>query len=73
MIITRSPGAETPAHSFPPDLHPICTTATHIPGVESELFAPSGFVASARDKEVQAMWDQREAETGVHLNRGVGH
>ncbi len=43
------------------------------PGVESELFAPSGFVATARDKEVQAMWDQREAETGVHVNRGVGH
>ncbi len=41
--------------------------------MESELFAPSGFVATARDKEVQAMWDQREAETGVHVNRGVGH
>ena len=32
---------------------------TEEPDTESEFFAPTGFLASSRDKEVQAMWDER--------------
>lgn len=31
---------------------------TEEPDTESEFFAPTGFLASSRDKEVQAMWDE---------------
>lgn len=40
---------------------------------DSALFAPTGFLTSAQDKEVQEMWDKREVETGVSVDRGVGH
>ena len=32
---------------------------TEEPDTDSEVFAPTGFIVTARDKEVQAMWDER--------------
>ncbi|WP_156229339.1 carbon starvation CstA family protein [Corynebacterium comes] len=43
------------------------------PDTDSAMFAPTGFLATARDNEIQAMWDRREAETGVSVKHGVGH